>query len=145
METGSSGLEVLDEAECLRLLAAGEVGRVGIVVDGQPLVFPVNYVFEGNSVIVHTDEGTMLGGASLGLVAFEVDSFDAPSRSGWSVMVQGVGHDVTDALDHTSEHLQTVVVSPWAPGPRLRLLRIDARTITGRRFGAAPAGDEDAR
>ncbi|MDQ6725090.1 MAG: pyridoxamine 5'-phosphate oxidase family protein [Actinomycetota bacterium] len=145
METGPGGLEVLDEAECVKLLAAGDVGRVGIVVDGQPLVFPVNYVFDGNSIVVHTDAGTMLSGASLGLVAFEVDSFDAASRSGWSVMVQGVGHDVTDALDHTSEHLQTVVVSPWAPGAKARLLRIDARSITGRRFGAAPAGDGGAR
>jgi len=139
METGSSGLEVLDEAECVRLLAAGEIGRVGIVVDDQPLVFPVNYVFDGNSVVVHTDSGTMLSGASLAQVAFEIDSFDAATRSGWSVMVQGVGHDVTDALDHTSEHLQTVELSPWAPGPKTRLLRIDARTITGRRFGSATA------
>lgn len=53
-------------------------------------------------------------------------------------MVQGVGHDVTDALDLTSEHLQTVEVSPWAPGPEPRLLRIDARTITGRRFAPRP-------
>lgn len=138
MDTGSSGLEVLDEDECVALLAAGDVGRVGIVVDGQPLIFPVNYVFEGKSIVVHTDAGTLLSGASLALVAFEVDSFDAASRSGWSVMVQGVGHDVTDALDHTSEHLQTVEVSPWAPGDKPRLLRIDARTMSGRRFGHQP-------
>jgi len=135
METESSGLEVLHEDECLALLAAEEIGRVGIVDGGQPLVFPVNYVLDGRSVIVHTDVGAMLSGASLARVAFEVDSFDATRRSGWSVMVQGMGHDVTDALDTLSEHLQTIEVLPWAPGPKPRLLRIDARTITGRRFG----------
>jgi len=109
MDTGATKLEVLDEGECLALLAGSEVGRVGVVVDGQPLIFPVNYVFEGNS-------------------------FDVEHRSGWSVLVQGVGHDVTDALDLTSEHLQTVEVLPWAPGPKPRLLRIDVRTISGRRF-----------
>lgn len=119
---------------------AGEVGRVGIVTHGQPLVFPVNYVFEGNCVVVRTGVGTMLGGASLARVAFEIDSFDADRRSGWSVMVQGVGHDVTDALDTTSEHLQQVEVLPWAPGPKPRLLRIDARTITGRRFRGGTTG-----
>jgi nitroimidazol reductase NimA-like FMN-containing flavoprotein (pyridoxamine 5'-phosphate oxidase superfamily) len=139
MTTSLGELEVLTDDECLAHLAAAEVGRVGVVVDGQPLVFPVNYVFEGGSVIVRTAFGTMLTGAALGLVAFEIDSFDAPSRSGWSVMVQGMGHDVTDALDSKSEHLQTVAVSPWAPGPRPRLLRIDARTITGRRFAGSPA------
>jgi uncharacterized protein len=141
MDTGPSELEVLDEQECLALLAGAEVGRVGVVVDGQPLIFPVNYVFERNSIVVRTSFGTMLSGASLALVAFEVDSFDADRRSGWSVMVQGVGNDVTDALDRTSEHLQKVEVLPWAPGPRPRLLRIDARTITGRRFvGGAEQG-----
>lgn len=139
MESGSDRLEVLEEEECLALLAAGQVGRVGVVVDGQPLVFPVNYVFEGRSVIVRTAFGTMLSGASLALVAFEIDDFDADRRSGWSVMVQGVGNDVTDALDLTSEHLQTVEVDPWAPGSRPRLLRIDARTITGRRFRGGPS------
>jgi len=140
-DTGTGGgLEELDEEECRALLAAGEVGRVGIVIDGQPLVFPVNYVFEGNCVAVRTGVGTMLGGASLARVAFEIDSFDADRRSGWSVMVQGMGHDVTDALDATSEHLQQVEVLPWAPGPKPRLLRIDARTITGRRFRGGPTG-----
>jgi nitroimidazol reductase NimA-like FMN-containing flavoprotein (pyridoxamine 5'-phosphate oxidase superfamily) len=133
--TDESGLQVLDEEECTALLAGEEVGRVGIVVDGQPLVFPVNYVFADGTVVVRTGFGTMLTGASLALVAFEIDGFDAAGRSGWSVMVQGVGHDVTDALDTKSEHLQTVAVSPWAPGPKPRLLRIDAKTITGRRFG----------
>ena len=42
METGSDALEVFTEAECLQLLASTEVGRVGVVVDGQPLIFPVN-------------------------------------------------------------------------------------------------------
>jgi nitroimidazol reductase NimA-like FMN-containing flavoprotein (pyridoxamine 5'-phosphate oxidase superfamily) len=133
--TDESGLQVLDEEECTALLAGEEVGRVGVVVDGQPLVFPVNYVFADGTVVVRTGFGTMLTGASLALVAFEIDGFDAAGGSGWSVMVQGVGHDVTDALDTKSEHLQTVAVSPWAPGPKPRLLRIDAKTITGRRFG----------
>lgn len=141
MDTGSSGTQILSDEECLALLGANEVGRVGIVSDGQPLVFPVNYVCEGRSIVVRTNVGTMLSGASLALVAFEIDSFDADRRSGWSVMVQGVGHDITDALDATSEHLQAVELSPWAPGSKPRLLRIDARTISGRRFGEEPGQD----
>ena len=50
-------------------------------------------------------------------------------------MVQGVGYDVTDALDTKSEELQRLEMSPWAPGPKPRLLRIDVRSVTGRRFG----------
>ncbi len=140
MGTGPNSLEVLGERECLDLLASGEVGRVGVVVDGQPLIFPVNYVLDGQFVVVHTDVGPMLTGASQALVAFEVDGFDAVARSGWSVLVQGMANDVTDALDYASEHLQTVELSPWAPGPKPRLLRISATKVTGRRFqGATPA------
>ena len=134
MESGSNTLEVLDEDECLALLGSADVGRVGVVVDGQPLIFPVNHVLEGRSIVVRTDSARMLGGASLAKVAFEVDGFDAGARSGWTVLVEGIGNDVTDALDATSEHLQSVPVTPWAPGAKARLLRIDVRTITGRRF-----------
>ena len=134
MESGSNALEVLDEDESLALLRSVEVGRVGVVVDGQPLIFPVNHVLEGRSIIVRTDSVRMLSGASLAKVAFEADGFDTGARSGWTVLVEGIGNDVTEALDTTSERLQAVPVSPWAPGPKARLLRIDVRTITGRRF-----------
>ncbi len=134
MEPGANAAEVLDEDACLALLGSAEVGRVGVVVDGQPLIFPVNHRLDGRSIVVRTDSSRMLGGASLAKVAFEADGFDAGARSGWTVLVEGIGNDVTDALDTTSEHLQTVPVTPWAPGPKPRLLRIDVRTITGRRF-----------
>ena len=134
MGAGSDAMEVLGEEESLALLGAAQVGRVGVVIDDQPLIFPVNHVVDGRSVIVRTDSATMLQAAVLGRVAFEVDGYDAGARSGWSVLVEGIGHDVTDALDTTSEHLQTVPVTPWAPGPKARLLRIDVRTISGRRF-----------
>ena len=137
MTVDETRVHELDDDECRALLAATEVGRVGFVIDGQPFVVPVNYVFEDGSVIVRTGFGTLLTGASLAPVAFEIDGFDGAERSGWSVQVQGMGHDVTDALDARSEHVQTVEVSPWAPGDKPRLLRIDARTITGRRFGRA--------
>jgi len=134
MERGPDTAEVLDEDQCLALLGSAEVGRVGVVVDGQPLIFPVNHVLEGRSIVMRTDSTRMLSGASLAKVAFEADGFDAGARSGWTVLVEGIGNDVTDALDATSEHLQAVPVTPWAPGPKARLLRIDVRTITGRRF-----------
>ncbi|MEO5680240.1 MAG: pyridoxamine 5'-phosphate oxidase family protein [Acidimicrobiales bacterium] len=125
---------MLSEEECMGLLASCEIGRVGVVAGGRPLIFPVNFVLEGRYVLVHTDVGAKLDGASFAHVAFEVDDFDATTRSGWSVLVQGMAHDVTDAIDHTSEHLQTIGGEPWAPGPKPRLLRIEAATVTGRRF-----------
>lgn len=138
--TDEHGMQELDGEECAALLAGEQVGRIGVVVDGQPLVFPVNYVFTEGTVLIRTGYGSLLSGAALGLVAFEIDGFDAGRGTGWSVLVQGVGHDVTDALDTKSEHLQTLELSPWAPGSKPRLLRIDANSVTGRRFGSATGG-----
>lgn len=126
-------LEVLGEAECRTFLAASQVGRVAVVVDGQPTICPVNYVVDGNSIVVRTN-WPILTRACPSLVALQIDGADAGLDAGWSVMVQGIAHDITDALDLASEHLQKVPVSPWAPGPEPRLLRVVPRTITGHRF-----------
>ena len=91
-------------------------------------------MLDGPYVVIHTNVGAKLDGASFAQVAFEIDSFDPTTRSGWSVLVQGMGHDITDSVDRTSEHLQTVPITPWAPGPKPRLLRIEVRTVSGRRF-----------
>lgn len=140
MEPDPGGIGVMTDEECLALLRSNEVGRVAVVVDGHPLVFPVNYLFDRGSILVRAGVGTMLSGASFAPVAFEIDHFDAERRSGWSVLVQGMGHDITDAVDRTSEHLKTLEVFPWAPGSKPRLLRIDPRSTTGRRFDGATSG-----
>ena len=134
METdGAAELEVLDEAECLALLAAHHVGRVAIIVDRQPVIYPVNYVIDEDSIVFRTN-WPVLAHASLAELAFQIDTFDVGRQSGWSLLVQGMGHDITDALDSASERLQAVPVSPWVPGSQPRLLRLVPRTITGHRF-----------
>jgi nitroimidazol reductase NimA-like FMN-containing flavoprotein (pyridoxamine 5'-phosphate oxidase superfamily) len=60
----NSGMDVLGEAECRRLIATETVGRLGVVVDGRPLIYPVNFVAAGDAVLVRTDEGTMLEASS---------------------------------------------------------------------------------
>ena len=96
-------LEVLDRATCLELLAHhGFVGRLGFVVDGRPIILPVNYIVDGDSVVFCTASGTKLntirGGAN---VAFEVDDSVPLHHSGWSVLVQGHADLVTDPADLT--------------------------------------------
>lgn len=131
-------LETIDEAECAALLASRHLGRLGIVNDGGPVILPVNYVFDRGRVAIRTDPGTKLEAASLSRVAFEVDDIDEASHTGWSVLVQGIGHDVTEALDVVSEAVRRLPVEPWAPGQKAHWIRVDPRTITGRRLRRAP-------
>jgi uncharacterized protein len=126
-------LEQFTKIECLELLGSQCFGRLGVVVDGRPMIFPVNYALDGDTVVFRTDVGTKFDRAVLGPVAFEVDSVDPVARTGWSVVVQGMGQEITWKLDERSERLRELDVHPWVPGERVRWVEILAQTITGRR------------
>jgi nitroimidazol reductase NimA-like FMN-containing flavoprotein (pyridoxamine 5'-phosphate oxidase superfamily) len=125
--------EEIPEAECLELLAAGRFGRLAVVVDGAPEVFPVNYVFDAGRVAIRSDPGTKLSAAALGGVAFEIDAVDEEDRTGWSVVVHGTGHDISDSIDEVSETMRTLAVDTWVPGQKASWIRIEPTRITGRR------------
>jgi len=127
-------LEEMGEEECLALLAGSVVGRLVVVAGGQPLAFPVNYVLDGRTIALRTDPGTKLDAAALGRVAFEVDHIDHDAREGWSVLVQGVGRDVTEGIDAWSERVRDSGAAPWARGDKRHWIAIAATSITGRRI-----------
>jgi nitroimidazol reductase NimA-like FMN-containing flavoprotein (pyridoxamine 5'-phosphate oxidase superfamily) len=131
--------EELPVDECLELLRAHQVGRIAVVIDGHPIIFPVNYAIDGDAVVFRTDPGSKLSGAAMGRVAFEVDAVDESARAGWSVIVQGSGSEITGALDRRSEQLRQLEVQPWVPGERARWIEILPLSITGRRLRRLPA------
>ena len=51
---------MLSEEECWRLLMSNDLGRLAIVVDGWPEVFPVNYPSQVGSIVFRTAAGTKL-------------------------------------------------------------------------------------
>ena len=130
-----SGLEVLERHECLALLAGEEVGRLGVVSGGHPLILPVNYVLDGDTVVFRTAPGTKLDAARRTAVAFEVDRFDRGARTGWSVVVQGVADEVTDFADPALlERLARLRLDPWTEGEKPNVVRIVPRVVSGRRL-----------
>lgn len=127
-------LEEIEEEECLKLLAAQTVGRIGVVDEDRPLIFPVNYIIDGRTVAFRTDPGTKLRAATLAKVAFEIDSVDPERREGWSVLVSGTGREVTDSLDAWSEEVTSRHLHPWAAGEKEHWVAIASPTISGRRI-----------
>ena len=127
-------LEEISEDECLQLLDRHKLGRLAIVVDGQPLIFPVNYALSHRVVTFRTAHGTKLANAPGTNVAFEIDEYDALTGVGWSVLVQGVGVDATTALDDVSWTARGATPHPLAPGVKVHRLAIRPTRITGRRF-----------
>ncbi len=135
-------LEELSEEESLELLASEQVGRLGVIVDGQPVIFPVNYVLDGRLVVFRNDPGTKLTHASLDRVCFEVDRIDADRHDGWSVVVQGIGREITGALDDASVRERALGLQTWITGEKGHWVRISTPHISGRRLipGAAEPG-----
>jgi hypothetical protein len=127
-------LEEISEDECLQLLDRHKLGRLAIVVDEQPLIFPVNYALSHRIVSFRTAHGTKLAHAPGSKVAFEIDEYDQAMRVGWSVLVQGVAVDATTALDDVSWVARGATAHPLAPGVKIHRLAINPTSITGRRF-----------
>jgi nitroimidazol reductase NimA-like FMN-containing flavoprotein (pyridoxamine 5'-phosphate oxidase superfamily) len=125
-------VEEMPTHECLALLRESPVGRLAVVVEGRPDIFPVNHVVDHGTVVFRTARGSKFWGA-VGLpVAFEVDGYDAGSGLAWSVVVHGQGEVVTRS-DDVLEALQ-LPIFPWQSGAKPEFVRIVPHEITGRRF-----------
>jgi nitroimidazol reductase NimA-like FMN-containing flavoprotein (pyridoxamine 5'-phosphate oxidase superfamily) len=128
-------MEALSEAEAWTLARRAQIGRLAVIVDDHPEIFPVNYVVDRGSVLLRTSAGTKLS-ASIGhAVAFEMDGFDAECGDAWSVVIKGTARELTglyEVLDAMELPLHT-----WHPMPKPCIVRIEPTEITGRRFPRA--------
>jgi uncharacterized protein len=129
------GWQELTKSECFALLARERLGRVAVVDDRGPVMFPVNFVIDRHMVIFRTDAGTKLDTACRGSrVAFEIDGTDATAHTGWSVLVRGEAIEVTDPDELA--RLRKLPLDPWAPGAKAHYVRILPAVLTGRRIWA---------
>ena len=134
--TDHAGLEILPFDECLRLLASVPVGRVGFVADGEVVILPVNHVVDGQDVIFRTAHGSKASAAEgQDRAAFEADSYNEQTRTGWSVLVTGRAQ-VVDAdadIQRLSLSLSRLGVYPWVTAARHPFwIRIRPSSVTGR-------------
>jgi nitroimidazol reductase NimA-like FMN-containing flavoprotein (pyridoxamine 5'-phosphate oxidase superfamily) len=126
--------------ECEELLASSTFGRVGVIVDGHPEIFPVVHVYDRDRgcVAFPTNPGTKLYGAlDWPFVGYEVDGVDADGASGWSVLVVGRAEEVSDPGEIAKLAAQRNTL--WRSGGQLHWLRIVPSKVTGRRIGATTA------
>ena len=127
-------LDEIPEEECLEILEQHSLGRIAIVVDGQPQIFPVNYAMSGRILAFRTGSGTKLSHAPGTKVCFEIDGYDSSRGAGWSVMVQGLAIDATDSFDDVSWAAHAAAPWPVAPGAKPFRVAIEPSQISGRRF-----------
>jgi nitroimidazol reductase NimA-like FMN-containing flavoprotein (pyridoxamine 5'-phosphate oxidase superfamily) len=126
-------LRTLSPAECFDLLQPGGIGRVGFASADGIMMLPVNFAVAGKTIIFRTAPDTLLALYGDGQVGFEVDHLDHALREGWSVLVHGHAHKVTDegAVKRLEERTR---LEPWAAGARDVYVRITPTRISGRRL-----------
>jgi nitroimidazol reductase NimA-like FMN-containing flavoprotein (pyridoxamine 5'-phosphate oxidase superfamily) len=101
------------------------------------VVLPVNYKWHDGAVVFRTtqhspldeDPQTGIAGGDY-KVAFEIDDIDAVGRQGWSVLIQGPAHHVSEADRAAAVEAG---VEPWPGGERELFVRIVPSRVTGRR------------
>jgi uncharacterized protein len=127
------GLELLSEEAARRLLAGGEVGRVGICIGALPAIFPVNYRLIDGAIVFWTSPGSKMSAAAEGaVVAFEVDDYQLADRTGWSVLAVGRAEVVSDP--DMAARVKATYLQPFVDGRCDTLVRIEPTFLSGRRL-----------
>jgi nitroimidazol reductase NimA-like FMN-containing flavoprotein (pyridoxamine 5'-phosphate oxidase superfamily) len=136
--------ERLEEAECMRLIEPGGIGRLAFAGRFDLTVLPVNYRLHKGAILFRTaqdsptDEDLRTGIANAEFrVAFEIDDFDMAKREGWSVLLQGPAHHL-DSDDERAE-AESAGVDSWPGGDREQFISIKPSCVTGRRIRRVPA------
>jgi uncharacterized protein len=130
---GRTWLEHLRPEECWRLLVDTPVGRVGVLVDSAPEIYPVNHVVDAESIVFRTSPGSKLRGLDRSpSVCFQIDGIDPDTHTGWSVLVKGRATIVRSpaAIRQVAE----LPVDYWTDDAKPDWVRITPRQVTGRRI-----------
>ncbi|MEV0743183.1 pyridoxamine 5'-phosphate oxidase family protein [Streptomyces sp. NPDC050549] len=130
----------LDSAEAMRLLGSVSLGRIAFTLHALPTIRPVNHIVDDGVIVIRTHEGAALtsrtlqaGGPGV-VVAYEADSIDPDTSLGWSVVVTGYAHLVTDA-DELARYQR--LLRPWVRQPMDYAVRVQPDLVTGLLFVSA--------
>jgi nitroimidazol reductase NimA-like FMN-containing flavoprotein (pyridoxamine 5'-phosphate oxidase superfamily) len=126
-----TALRELGAEDCWVLLRSTDIGRLAVVIHGQPFIFPVNFTIHDSRVIFHTGEGAKLDGVlRTQAVAFEVDGVDPDGEMAWSVILVGHAAPVVDPERLTA--LRAALPPKWDLEARPFLIEITPEELTGR-------------
>jgi nitroimidazol reductase NimA-like FMN-containing flavoprotein (pyridoxamine 5'-phosphate oxidase superfamily) len=126
-------VEILDLQQCWKRLGETSIGRLALIVEGRPDVFPVNYKVDQETLIFRTGNGTKFKALEADdHIALEADAVNAEFGTAWSVVVKGraiLSDSTTTTLDATGRAL-----FPWQGVEKDHFVRIVPQTVSGRRY-----------
>ncbi len=133
-------ISILSATECWDLVSSRSLGRLVTSVDGQPEIFPVNFVVQHRTILFRTAEGTKLVSAVINNnVLFEVDDHNAVG--GWSVIIKGMAR--TLRTDEEIAEAERGELLTWIATVKQHFVRIRPVSVTGRRFSFGSEPDRE--
>lgn len=124
---------LMNTNECIKAAQTVSVGRLSVVVDEFPRIYPVNFLIDDEfGAVFRVERDSTVASVTPTNACLEIDAFDSDTQEGWSVMAIGRLHDISEAIDNHAEHLRTLHVSPWATGEKAVWLSLVPHAWTGR-------------
>lgn len=124
-------VEELPVSACRDKLGAATMGRLGVSIDALPVVLPVSFALDGDSIVIRAEPGRLSAAINDAVVAFEVDHFDPERESGWSVHVQGRAREIT-ASARLARAKSLLVRKPADDVSPDSFIEVDMEIVTGR-------------
>ena len=117
--------------ECVKLIDAGDVGRIAYNGADELVVIPVNYCYLNDLIIFRTAADSAVAQFDLAPIAFELDFTD----EGLARRLERPGPR-HGPPGHRAKRLDAARdrVEPWAGGTRESYMAIEPHRITGRRI-----------
>jgi len=136
---GRTWMEHLSVARCWELLASQPVGRIGVLYDSAPEIYPVNHTVVDQTIVFRTDVGSKLSALDRSpAVCYEVDAIDPDRTTGWSVLVKGRASVVKDPAER--RYLDSQGLRHWSLGHKAHWIRIVPAEVTGRQIWSRAGG-----
>ncbi|MFZ2175315.1 MAG: pyridoxamine 5'-phosphate oxidase family protein [Rhodococcus sp. (in: high G+C Gram-positive bacteria)] len=131
MSNTDEPITVLTEEQSWKLLGTEHMGRLVVIADGRPDIFPVNYAIRDRKLFFRTAEGSKLVELTVhSEVAFEVDHIREDTA--WSVVIHGRARVLLRYNE--IEAAEELDLQPWVPTPKYNFVEITPTDISGRSF-----------
>ena len=128
--------EEISAAECKELLASRSVGVIAYTEHALPAIRTVNYVVDGDEVLVRTTADSIFARAvANATVALNVHVVDVDQRTGWSVTAVGRAR----LLPLEQSQSLSGALGMWAREEDSQVLHLRLQKLTGRRMRSGAA------
>jgi uncharacterized protein len=131
-------VQTLSGDQCLSRLSRQRIGRVSLSKHALPIIVPVDYARDGDSIVFRARHHSMLAQAcDKAVIAFEVDEFSPASDTGWSVQVVGIA---TLLAENERSHALTLGLPRVLGDDGHEFIRLQLARISGHENDAPMVG-----